>query len=202
MSPPGEVTPLTARPKGGRTARHAPRGPSARTGALTLLLLSLMASGCAGLRALLAPPPQGMPTDRPGWLGWSVGELRLEAPAAWTAAGDARRLTLEAGEAARLEAWVVEERFADARTCLAAAEEALARGEAQLSRVRRHQTTLARRPAVMQEADAGGWHGWAYAVCQGGEQHRLMFNGRSPISAELLEAWRGVVASARLGGGP
>jgi len=95
----------------------------------------------------------------------------------------------------------VEEPFADGAACLAAAEEALARGAAQLSRVRRHQTKLAGRAAVMQEADDGGWHGWAYAVCQGGVQHRLFFTGRSPIAADLLEAWREVVASARLGGG-
>jgi hypothetical protein len=99
-------------------------------------------------------------------------------------------------------AWELEERFTDAPACLGAAEEALARGEAQLARVQRHATTLAGRRALVQEADDRGWHGWAYAVCHGGVQHRLTFTGRSPISAGLLEAWRGVVASARLGGTP
>ena len=166
-----------------------------------LVLLALGASGCATLKAAVTPAPTGAPGSRPGWLAWSVGDLRFEAPADWTPSGDARRLGLDAGGAARLEAWVVEERFADGAACLAAAEEALTRGEAQLARVRRHATSLAGRPAVVQEADAGGWHGWAYAVCRGGEQHRLFFTGRTPIGADLLEAWRGVVASARLGGG-
>ena len=174
---------------------------AARLARLAALALPLLASGCAGLRAAVAPPPQGAPTGRADWLAWGVGALRFEAPAGWVAAGGARRLELRAGDAARLEAQVVEEHFADGKACLAAAEEALARGEAQLARVRRHATTLAGRPALMQEADAGGWHGWAYAVCQGAEQHRLSFTGRSPISGELLEAWRGVVGSARLGGG-
>lgn len=165
------------------------------------LALLVAGAGCAGLRALVVPP-QGEPTGRGGWLGWRVGALRFEAPAAWTASGHDRRLTLEAAGEARLQAWVVEEAFADRQACLAAAEESLARGEGQLSRVRRHATKLAGRPAVMQEADAGGWHGWAYAVCQGGQQHRLFFTGRSPIPAELLEAWREVVASARLGEAP
>ncbi len=169
--------------------------------ALLALALALLAGGCAPLRALVSPP-RGTPTARPGWLGWTAGELAFEAPAGWSASGDARRLRLDAGEAARLEAWAVEERFPDQQACLAAAEEALARGEAQLSRVRRHATKLAGRPALVQEADAGGWHGWAYAVCVGGEQHRLVFNGRTPIPADLLEAWREVVASARLGGAP
>ena len=163
------------------------------------LAAALSGSGCAGLRALVSPP-QGSPTDRQGWLGWEVGSLRFEAPAGWTASGDGRRLTLEVAGQARLEALAVEARHADGKACLAAAEEALARGEAQLSRVRRHPTSLAGHPAVMQEADAGGWHGWAYAVCAGGEQHRLSFLGRSPIPAELLEAWREVVKSAKLGG--
>jgi hypothetical protein len=173
-----------------------------RGGAAALALLLLGGAGCAGLRALVAPPPEGAPGSRPGWLLWSVGALRFEAPAGWTPSGDARRLALDAGGEARLEAWVLEEPYPDAAACLAAAEEALARGEAQLSRVRRHATTLAGKTAVVQEADSGGWHGWAYAVCQGGTQHRLFFTGRSPIGPELLEAWRGLVAGARLGGGP
>jgi predicted Zn-dependent protease len=165
------------------------------------LLAAVAGSGCAGVRSLVSPVPQGSPTERSGWLAWGVGGLRFEAPAGWVASGDTRRLTLDAGGEARLEALAVEGAFADRKACLSAAEEALARGEAQLSRVRRHQTTLAGHPAVVQEADAGGWHGWAYAVCDGGEQHRLFFTGRSPIPAELLEAWRGVVKSARVGGG-
>jgi hypothetical protein len=165
---------------------------------LAVVLLLLGAVGCASLRSLVTPVPEGVPSARAGWMGWSVGALRFETPAGWAPSGEARRLGLDAGGAARLEALVVEERFADSKACLAAAEESLARGEAQLSRVRRHATTLAGKAAVMQEADSGGWHGWAYAVCRGGEQHRLSFSGRSPIPPDLLEAWRDVVASTRL----
>lgn len=182
-------------------AARRPRGASIQARLAALALLAASAAGCAGLRALVSPPV-GTPTARPGWVAYPVGRLLLEVPAGWAPGGDDRRLTLDAGGAARLEAWVVEERFADGKACLGAAEEALARGEAQLSRVRRHATTLAGRPAVMQEADAGGWHGWAYAVCEGGEQHRLFFTGRSPIPGPLLEDWRDVVKAARLGGGP
>jgi hypothetical protein len=141
-----------------------------------------------------------MLAEREGWLVYTVGALQLEAPASWAASGDPRRIALDAGGAAKLEVWQVEARYPDAKACLAAAEEALARGEGALARVRRHATTLAGRPAVMQEADAGGWHGWAYAVCDGGVQHRVFFTGRSPIPAGLLEAWREVLRSARLGG--
>jgi hypothetical protein len=161
--------------------------------------LALAAAGCAGLGGPLGAPPPSSPGQRAGWLAYRVAGLSLEAPAGWRASGDGRRLALEA-DGLRLEAWVVEERFADARACLVAAEEALQRGAERLSRVRRHTSALAGRNAVMQEADAGGWHGWAYGVCDGAVQYRLFFTGRSPIPAEILEAWRGVVASARLGG--
>ena len=177
----------------------APRGRVARRLGAAALLAGLLA-GCGGLRAALAPPPEASPGERPGWLAWRVEGLRFEAPAGWVAAGDARRLGLEA-DGLKLEARVVDGRFADARACLAAADEALQRGEERLSRVRRHASTLGGRPAVMQEADAGGWHGWAYGVCDGPVQYRLFFTGRSPIPAEVLEAWRGLVASVRLGGG-
>jgi len=109
-------------------------------------------------------------------------------------------VTLEA-DGLKLEAWVVDGRFEDGKACLEAAEESLARGAERLSQVRRHASALAGRKAVTQEADAGGWHGWAYGVCDGPVQYRLFFTGRSPIPVEALEAWRGVVASARLGGG-
>jgi hypothetical protein len=166
---------------------------------LLLAAAALWLGGCAGVRRLFSPPPEGVPSARPGWLVYPVGALRLEAPAGWSVSGEARRLVLDAGDA-RLEVWVVDGRFGDGKGCLAAAEEALERGEGQLARVRRHTTTLGGRPAVMQEADAGGWHGWAYAVCDGGVQHRLFFTGRSPIPAPLLDAWHEVVKGVRLGG--
>ena len=33
---------------------------------------------------------------------------------------------------------------------------------------------------IAQEADQGGWHGWAWATCDGGEQYRVFLAGRSP----------------------
>jgi hypothetical protein len=168
---------------------------------LAPLLAGLALAGCGGLRGGLLPGPalEPEPAGQAGWVAWRVEGLRLEAPAAWAASGDARKLTL-AADGLRLEAWVVDGRFADGKACLAAAEEALQRGEERLTRVRRHASTLAGRPAVAQEADAGGWHGWAYAACDGAVQYRLFFTGRSPIPAEALEAWREVVRRARLGG--
>ena len=167
--------------------------------------LALLAGGCRGV--VLAPVepvlrPDGQPGAREGWTAYLVGgELRVEAPSAWSASGDPGRIRLDAAGEARLEAWRVEGRFDDGKGCLAAAEATLERGEGQFAHVRRHPTTLAGRPAVVQEADVGGWHGWAYAVCAGGSQYRLVFTGRSPIGAPLLEAWREVVKGVRLGGG-
>jgi hypothetical protein len=169
-----------------------------RRGAAALAAALLGAAGCASLRGLVEPAPASTPAGRDGWVAYAVGALRVEAPAGWSAAGDGRRVTREAGDEARLEAWEVEASFADRAACLAAAEESLQRGEARLSRVRRHPTTLAGQPAVVQEADSGGWHGWAYAACRGPVQYRLTFNGRSPIRPELLEAWREVVSAVRL----
>lgn len=172
-----------------------------RRAALWLAALPLALGGCATWRQITAGPPRTMLSERPGWIVYSVGALLLEAPAAWSASGEPQRIALDAGGEARLEAWLVETRFADEKACLAAGEEALAKGAATLERVRRHATTLAGRPAVVQEADTGGWHGWAYAVCDGAVQHRVVFTGRSPIPAALLEAWREVVRTARLPGG-
>ncbi len=67
--------------------------------------------------------------------------------------------------------------------------------------MRRHLTSLAGRRAVAQEADRGGWHGWAWAVCDGGRQYRLFFTGVSPVSGEALAALTALQASARIGGG-
>jgi hypothetical protein len=157
---------------------------------------ALLLAGCAGLRA----PPPSTTSARAGWRVYSVGALQVEAPEGWSPSGDGVHLTLAAGEEGRLEVWRVEAQFADSKACLAAAERSLARGDGALARVRRHATTLAGRPAVMQEADVGGWHGWAYALCDGGVQHRLFFTGRTPIAAALLETWREVLRSVRRGG--
>ncbi len=198
------MSPRDPRPRARGLAAVSPARPWPALAAALLL-----ASGCAGLGGSGAPPgafpdadagaPVVAPSPKAGWLTYTVGVLRFDAPAAWSASGGGRRVTLEAGEA-RLDAWVVDARFDDAKGCLAAAGESLERGAAQLSRVRRHASTLGGRPALVQEADAGGWHGWAWAVCHGAVQHRLFFTGRSPIAATRLEEYRAVVASVRLGG--
>ena len=89
-----------------------------------------------------------------------------------------------------------------AAECLAGAEEALERGAATLAGVRRHPSTFAGRKAIAQEADQGGWHGWAWATCDRGEQYRVFLSGRAPVSRDTIEVQRRLVATARLGGSP
>lgn len=152
--------------------------------------------GCAALRG-----PEGRPSGRAGWLVYEVGGLRFEAPDGWRSSGGDGRVRLDApGGDARLDVSRVDERYADERACLAAAREALRRGQGELERVRRHETTLAGRPAVAQEADTAGWHGWAYGLCDGGVQYRIFFTGRSPLAQDAAEAYRILVASVRVGG--
>jgi hypothetical protein len=166
-----------------------------------LVAALVLLSGCAAIRDALTPAPKGRPTDRDGWLVYAVGALEVQAPAEWQVRGDAERVTLTApGDAARLEVARATDRFADVKACLAAAEESLRRGEASFARVRRHPTKLADRPAIVQEADQDGWHGWGYAICDGGVQYRLFFAGRSPVPKEILEVHRDVVARTRIGG--
>jgi len=86
--------------------------------------------------------------------------------------------------------------------CLADAEAVLGRGAAGLTNARRHATSFAGRRGVTQEGDQGGWHGWAYAVCEGTTQYRIWFSGLSPMGPEALEAHRMLVASAQLGASP
>jgi len=73
---------------------------------------ALLASGCAGL-ARTGAPPRGAPSGRAGWLVYTLNELRVQAPAAWTADGDGRRLALAAPDGrARLEVTVPAAAFA------------------------------------------------------------------------------------------
>jgi hypothetical protein len=165
-----------------------------RPAALAAALLACAA--CAG-----APPVRGRPTGREGWLGYSVRDLRLEAPATWSASGEAHRLVLVAPDGrARLEVTVPEAPYADERACLTAAEERLAAGAASLERARRHPTRLAGRPAQTLEADRGGWHVWALAACDGGLQYRIFFTAETPAPPDALEVWRTLVQGARIGG--
>jgi len=164
--------------------------------AALLVAVALSLGACAGAR-----PVQGRPSGREGWLAYAVQGLRFEAPAAWRATGDERRLSLEApGGGARLEVSVPEPAFADERACLAAAEAKLAEQQGALERARRHPTRFGGRAAQTLEADQGGWHVWALAACDGGAQYRVFFTTATPATAEALEAWRTFVQTARIGG--
>jgi hypothetical protein len=143
--------------------------------------------------------PQSRPARDEGMLAYSVGRLSFEAPAAWTARGDPRHVLLvsPAGDA-RIDAQLMERTFPDDARCLAQAEQALARGGSRLTNVRRHPSTLAGRRSVAQEADQDRWHGWAWAVCDGGEQYRIFFTGLSPLKEESVRIVRSLPASAVL----
>ena len=147
--------------------------------------------------------PQARPAGDEGMLLYTVGRLTFEAPAGWQAQGDARRLQLlSPGNDARIDAQVMDRKFPDDAQCLSQAEGSLTRGGARLTNVRRHATTLAGRKAVVQEADQDGWHGWAWAACDGSEQYRVFFTGRSPLGEEALRASRLLPSSATLAGRP
>lgn len=160
-------------------------------------MLALAASGCASIVSL---PPPAEPSAREGWVAYRVADLVVEAPAAWEASGAARSLRLEEPEGrARLEVGVRDEPYPDEKACLAGGEEALRRGEAGLQRLRRHPSKLAGRPAVAQEADLGPWHGWAFAVCDGGVLYRIFFTAVNTAPPEVLDVHRALLA-ARMGG--
>jgi len=164
---------------------------------------SLAAAGLLALSGCSHVLTRAGPVTRPGGAEGStvyvVGDLAFEAPAAWRAEGDDRRLRLLApGDEATVEAAAAKVDGTEA-SCLAEAEARLARGEGTLTGVRRHATTFAGAKGVTQEADQGAWHGWAWAACAGGLQYRVWFAARSPIPKELLEARRRLVDSARIG---
>lgn len=160
----------------------------------------LVASGCAALRGTSAPP-RGVPSGRAGWLVYKLRDLHLQAPSAWTAEGDPLRLTLVAPDGrARLEVTVPGNAYVDERACLTAAGERMASAAGSLERARRHPTKLGGRPGESLEADRGGWHVWALAACDGGLQYRIFFTAQSPAPAEVVEVWRTLLQSARIGG--
>jgi len=146
------------------------------------------------------PGPISRPGGEAGALLYTVGRLSFQAPAAWEAHGDPRRVSLASPDgAARIDAQLGDKTFPDDTACLAQAQDALAKGESKLANVRRHPTTVAGRKALVQEADdPRGWHGWAWALCDGGEQYRVFFTGRSPIDAQGLEVARLLPATATL----
>ncbi len=167
-----------------------------RRGTLAAALLAALGASCARVAPVSRPTPDG--TARV----YAVAGLRFEAPASWSADGDARRLKLVApgGDAVvEVKATATPGKAVD---CLADANAALERGAGSFSDVRRHPSTFAGRKAIAQEAEHGGWHGWAWATCDKGEQYRIFLAGRAPVSRETIEAQRRLVASARIGGAP
>lgn len=176
--------------------------PVGLRGARRALLLAAVAalSGCAGLRQALEPAPRGVPSGRAGWLVYTVGALSFEAPEAWRASGSARHLKLESPDgAARLEVSTPDQPFATPKACLADADVVLRRGEG-MERVRKHPTTFGGAQGQLLEGDAGGWHVWAWAACDGGSQYRVFLTARTPAPPEVLEAYRALTSSARIGG--
>lgn len=179
----------------GRPPPGTRQGASGRFAVAALVVAGLVAgSGCGRLK--------GVPTGR-GWNAFRVGAMTLELPEEWAARGDANRMQAQSPDG---RAKVVAERtaqvFPSAQACLAQAEEALDRGSGQLDRARRHPTRLGGRAAVTQEADVRGWHGWAWAACDGRQQYRLSFFGVSPMTADAVVAQRGLEASVRFDGAP
>lgn len=179
--------------------RRAGRGTAA---AALALLVALGGCGLVQERAQ-EQGPQSRPAGDEGMLMFTVGRLSFEAPAAWAARGDPRRVLLVSPQNdARIDAQIVDRTFKTDAECLAQAEDSLARGSGKLTNVRRHPTTLAGRKAVVQEADQEGWHGWAWAMCDGGEQYRIFFTGRSPLAEDSLRASRLLSSSAVLSARP
>jgi len=167
--------------------------------ALVLATVALL-SGCASVRNPFSPAPQGTPSGRPGFLVYPVGALRFEAPAAWRPSGSPQHLELEAPDgAARLEVSMPGAPFSDEKTCLTDAD-AVMRRAASLERARRHPTRFANVPALTVEGDEGGWHVWAWAACDGGQQYQVFFTARSPATPDAIEAYRTLLATARVGG--
>ena len=147
--------------------------------------------------------PQSRAAGDEGMLLYTVGRLTFEAPAGWEARGDDRHVLLVSPQNdARIDAQLSDRTFKDDGECLAQAEQALVKGSARLSGARRHSTTLAGKKGLVQEADQEGWHGWAWATCDGGEQYRIFFTGRSPLGEEALRASRLIPSSAVLAARP
>jgi hypothetical protein len=172
--------------------------PGSANGYLLALFLSL--SACAGLRGAFSSAPHGVPSGREGWLRYSVGQLRLEAPEGWTRSGEARHLRLDRpGGGARLEVSTPEAAFETLTACMADAERVMKRGEG-MERARSHPTRFAGLRALSLEGDQSGWHVWAWAACDGGVQYQVFLTAQTPAPAEVVEVYRSLVSGARVGG--
>jgi hypothetical protein len=175
-----------------RTARRA--------AALALAAALAVLAGCATLRETFGPKPEGKPSGREGWLVYTVGALRFEAPAGWAPTGSEKHLKLAAPEwSARLEVSTGNAPFADEKACLVDAEDALARAGT-LEHTRRHPTTFGGARGFALEGDSKGWHVWAWAACDGGTQYQVFLTAPTPAPQPVVEAQRTLVSSARIGG--
>lgn len=151
-------------------------------------------SACAGLRG-----PEASAGSSPGTTRYAVEGLSFEIPSSWRAGGSPRAVKLShPDERAVLDVSAVQQRFSGEKECLEAAKATLARGDRSFTNVRRYSSSFAGRPAIAQEADQGGWHGWAWAACDGGAQYRAFFSGRAPVAPDVIEAWRTFTKSARI----
>ena len=163
----------------------------------------LAGAGLLGALAACAAPKSlaGIPSGRPGWLLYHVGDLWFRAPRDWHVSGDVRYAAVQEPDArSKLEVSVPEQPYGDERACLAAAEDRLGRAGAQLKRARRHPTRLAGRPALEIEGDGDGWHVWAIAACDGGVQYQIFFTTATPASTFAMDVWQQFVVDARIGG--
>ena len=166
-----------------------------------MLVGTLLTAGACALvhERAMEQTPSSRPAVDEGMLLYTVGRLSFEAPAGWEAHGDGRHVALVSPRGdVHIEVQAGDTAFPDDKACLERAEASLERGASRLLNVQRHPTTLAGRKAVVQEADDGSWHGWAWAVCDGGEQYRIFFTGRSPLDEEGVRAARLLPSSAAL----
>ncbi len=165
--------------------------------AAALAAAALLAGGCSQVVRVKATGPVGQGGEGAA-ARYLVDKLSFEVPASWTPSGDARRFSaVQPDGLGRVDVQRAERPFASEADCLAQAEAALERGTAQATNVRRHPTTFAGRKGIATEGDQGGWHGWAWGVCDGPVQYRVSFWGATPLREDVLAAWTGLSASAR-----
>lgn len=143
--------------------------------------------------------PVSRPGEESGTVVYRVGKLEFQVPLRWAARGDSLRvIAVHPEEQGRLEVQQAGAPLHDRAECLARAEETLQRGSAGAAGVRRHPTTFAGQAGLALEGDQGAWHGWAWAICDGGIQYRISFFGLTPLRDDVMAAWNGLVKSARL----